>query len=79
MRAAVVGLGWWGKVIVKNLAKSDKINVCLFVWSNIPFVESIKIIPTSELDAPVAIFLVYSWCPGVSAIINLHLSVSKYL
>ena len=27
MRAAVVGLGWWGKVIVKNLAKSDKINV----------------------------------------------------
>tara|TARA_Y100000768_G_scaffold90110_1_gene64842 strand:+ start:3302 stop:4291 length:990 start_codon:yes stop_codon:yes gene_type:complete len=27
MRAAVVGLGWWGKVIVKNLAKSKKINV----------------------------------------------------
>ena len=27
MRAAVVGLGWWGKVIVKNLAKSDNINV----------------------------------------------------
>tara|TARA_Y100000590_G_scaffold464719_1_gene634866 strand:+ start:7364 stop:8353 length:990 start_codon:yes stop_codon:yes gene_type:complete len=27
MKTAVIGLGWWGKVIVKNLHKSKKINV----------------------------------------------------
>lgn len=27
MKAAVIGLGWWGKVIVKNLTNSKKINV----------------------------------------------------
>lgn len=27
MKTAVIGLGWWGKVIVKNLSKSKKINI----------------------------------------------------
>ncbi|MDG2187008.1 MAG: Gfo/Idh/MocA family oxidoreductase [Hyphomicrobiales bacterium] len=27
MKTAVIGLGWWGKVIVKNLIKSRKINI----------------------------------------------------
>ena len=27
MRTAVIGLGWWGKVIVKNLYDSEKINI----------------------------------------------------
>ncbi|MFT6497830.1 MAG: putative dehydrogenase, partial [Alphaproteobacteria bacterium] len=27
MRTAVIGLGWWGKVIVKNLYDSKKINI----------------------------------------------------
>ena len=52
-------------------------NVCLLVWSRIPLVASTNIIPTSEFDAPVTILRVYSSWPGVSAIINLHFSVSK--
>ena len=49
------------------------------VCSTTPFLASIKIMASSELEAPVTMFRVYCMWPGASAIINLRFGVEKYL
>ena len=57
----------------------DTMNECLLVCVRTPCSASIRMMATSAVDAPVAIFLVYSSCPGVSATIYFLLSVEKNL
>ena len=47
------------------------------VCTNTPWDASIKMTAKSAKDAPTAMFLVYSSCPGVSATIKLLFSVVK--
>ena len=48
-----------------------------FVWRTTPFRASIRMIATSHVDAPVAMFRVYCSCPGVSAMMNFRRAVEK--
>ena len=53
------------------IPSKDTIKECRFVCSVMPMVTSTRIMATSQRDAPVNIFLVYSKCPGVSAMMYL--------
>ena len=56
---------------------SAQILACRLVCTKTPCFASISITARSANDAPTAMFLVYSSCPGVSATIKLLLSVVK--
>ncbi len=56
---------------------SAQMRVCLRVCGKSPFEASTRMTARSANDAPTAIFLVYSSCPGVSATMKLRFSVLK--
>ena len=47
------------------------------VWVRTPLRASIRITARSAVEAPVTMLRVYCSCPGVSATMNLRLSVEK--
>ena len=51
--------------------------LCRRVWGSTPLRASIRTTARSAVDAPVAMLRVYCSCPGVSATMNLRLSVAK--
>ncbi|MNY22734.1 hypothetical protein D3C86_1563690 [compost metagenome] len=62
-----------------SIPSKDTRYECLIVCSTTPFLASIKIMASLAVEAPVTMLRVYWMCPGVSAMMNLRLSVWKYL
>ena len=56
---------------------STQILAWRLVCARMPWVASINMTARSANEAPTAMFLVYSSCPGVSATIKLRFSVVK--
>ena len=50
---------------------------CRRVWTSTPLRASMRMTASSESEAPVAMLRVYCSWPGVSATMNLRLSVAK--
>ena len=55
----------------------ETMKLCLRVWVSTPFLASISTMAMSAVEAPVAMLRVYCSCPGVSATMNLRVSVEK--
>jgi len=59
------------------IPSSQQMNECRLVCVITPWRASIKMIASWHVLAPVAMLRVYCSCPGVSAMMNLRLSVEK--